>query len=95
MEQYRDAGLGTDPLQGALEVRGCTSQKGVEIQTPLREASAGLTSNGDSSYTVTIILSGNSLAERFGIISRKLHLTKALKLLKMEKPEMQQKGQNS
>lgn len=71
VEQCRDAGLGTDPLQGALELRGYTSQKGAEkkIQTPHREAPAGLISNGDASYTLIIILPGNSAAERFGIIS--------------------------
>lgn len=60
----------------------------------IREASADLISNGDASYTLTIILPGNT-AERFGILSRKLHLDKAFKLLKMDKFEMQQQGQNS
>lgn len=63
-----------------------------EIQTTDREAPACLISNGDASYTLTIILPGNSLAERSGIISRKLHLDKAFKLLKMDKFEMQRQN---
>lgn len=61
----------------------------------IKEAPAGLISDGDASYILIIILPGNFLAESFGIIIRQLHLDKAFKLFKMHKFEMKGQGQNS
>lgn len=60
----------------------------LKFQLLVKEAPAGLISDGDASYILIINLPGNFLGESFCTISRQLHLDEAFKLFKMHKFEM-------